>query len=99
MAAVNIQQEETEETEETVAAVTWKGKGPPSKKGEGASTQQSGGQSGQRGGRSGQKGGQRGQRGGQQETSSNKWVCFKHSRFSSRAHYCEDEERCTYSGN
>jgi len=36
VAAVSVQQEETEETEETVAAVMWKGKGPPRKKGEGA---------------------------------------------------------------
>jgi len=46
VAAVAVQQEELEEAEETVAAVTWKGKGPPNKKGEGAPNQQSG----QRGG-------------------------------------------------
>jgi len=102
VAAVSVQQEEPEEAEETVAAVTWKGKGPPNKKGEGAPNQQSGqrgGWSGKRGGWSGQRGGQRGQRGGQQETNSSKWVCFKHSRFGSWAHFCEDEERCKYSGN
>jgi len=103
VAAVSVQQDELEETEETVAAVTWKGKGPPSKKGEGAPSQQSGQRGGKRGGWSGRRGGQsgqRGQRGGQQEaSSSSKWVCFKHSTFGARAYFCEDEERCTFSGN
>ena len=47
VAAVQVQQETEEELEETVAAVTWKGRGPPSKKAEGSSSaQQSGGRSG-----------------------------------------------------
>ena len=96
VAAVQAQQEPGEEPEETVAAVAWQKRGPPSKKGEeSSSTQQGGGRNGQR---------QRGQRGGQkgrQETSSSssKWVCFKHSRWGSKAHFCEDEERCSFSGN
>ena len=104
VAAVSSQLEEQEEQEETVAAIPWKGKGPPSKKGEGPPSQQSQ-QSGQRtggkrGGWSGRRGSQRGQRGGQQEaSSSSKWVCFKHSQFGARAYFCEDEERCTFSGN
>ena len=92
LAAVNLQKEETEEAE--VAAVTWKGKGPPSKKGEGSSTQQSGSRGGQR---------QRGRRGGQKDkqeaSNTSKWVCFKHLRWGSKAHVCEDEERCSFSGN
>ena len=100
-AVSSLEQQEMEEPEETVAAMPWKGKGPPSKKGEGPPSQQSQ-QSGQRtggkrGGWSGRRGGQRGQRGGQQEAS--KWVCFKHSQFGARAYFCEDEERCTFSGN
>ena len=80
VAAVSSQQEEQEEPEETVAAIPWKGKGPPSKKGEGPHNQQSGQRGGKRGGWSGRRSGQRGQRGGQQEaSSSSKWVCFKHS--------------------
>ena len=100
VAAVSSQQEEQEEPEETVAAIPWKGKGPPSKKGECPPNQQSGQRGSKRGGWSDRKGGQRGQRGGQQEASSrSKWVCFKHSTFGARAYFCEDEERCTFSGN
>jgi len=99
-AVSSLEQQEMEEPEETVAAMPWKGKGPPSKKGEGPPNQQSGQRGGKRGGWSGRRGGQRGQRGGQQEAnSSSKWVCFKHSTFGARAYFCEDEERCTFSGN
>ena len=81
-----------------VAAVTWKGRGPPGKKGEGSSPAQQG---------SGQNASER-QRGGRQRkdkkasnsgSSSSKWMCFRHTTFGSRAFSCGDEERCTFSGN
>ena len=97
VAAVQAQQEQGEEPEETVAAVAWQKRGPPSKKGEGSnSTQQFSSRSGQRQQRGGQRGGQRGK---QEASNTSKWVCFKHFRFGSRAHFCEDEERCSFSGN
>ena len=94
---MQAQQEPGEEPEETVAAVAWQKRGPPSKKGEeNGSTPQSGSRSDRRQWKGGRKGGQRDK---QEASITSKWVCFKHSRWGSKAHFCEDEERCSFSGN